>query len=374
VKRELAAVLIAAAVLSGCDSSTQPPPAETSPPSGPVAGPTSAPAPVDEVVATVRGQDITLKELEGPLVEAYGLNVLLEVIQLDLAEQEADRNNVAIAPQDVEDETTRTLIEFRQASQQVTAATTQPADDTLSPVERDTQLALLLKGEHLTRVEFDLAMKRNAYLRKIVAPEAQAQLTDDNVRERFNVLYGEKARVRFLRLPDMMAVAKVENELKAGRTLEEEIRLHAYDTVGVASGGELAPFSRKDASYPVEFKELAFGLKPGEIGDPLQIKDAIYLVQMIELIPPQHANFDDYKDSVRRDLYDQMVQAGVKQYLQSLGAVAHQTLEIKNPVLKAQWEQSLRNADELREQLRKEQAAATTRPAEPAEPAAAPGN
>lgn len=386
VKRRLAAVFLAAG-LFGCSSDTQPPAAETAdraplvpgadvptttPPAQvaaqrkqPPSAAVSAPVPSDEVVATVRGDPIMLKQIEGPLLEAYGMNILLAEVQLDLAQQDAQRAGITVTDQDVADETTKTLIAFKKATDQAGASTepsTQPSDDTLEAAERDQLLNTLLTSQHLSRVEFDLVMRCNANLRKLVTPQARAILTDDNIHEHFNALYGEKARVRYIRLPDMLAVSKVEEDLKAGRTFEDEMKLHAYDAIGWPTMGEPLPFTRKDINYPTEFKEVSFSLKPGEVSDPVQIKDSIFLVQLVELIPPQYANFDEYKDWVRQDLYDSAVQADMKQYLQNLGQIALKTMEIKDPILRRQWDQRLQNADNLREQLQKESQTGTTRP------------
>lgn len=353
VKSWLVIISLAAAALSGCAPSEQAPsPAATLTP----------PPPTDEVVATVRGEDITMKELQGPLVEAHGLNILLELVQVDLAKQEAERQSIVVTPQDIDDEADRTLLGFRRASEQANPDATEPSDDALTPAERDRLLSLILSSQRLTRAEFNLAMERNAYLRKLVAPTVEAELTDEAVRDRFNAIYGEKARVRFIRLPDMMAVAKVEEELKSGRTFDDEIRLHSYDSIGRASSGELPPFSRKDINYPPEFKMVAFELKPGQISDPVQIKDSIYLVELVELIPPRLAKFEDYQESVKEDLREQAYQTAIKQYLQNLGAVARSTMEIKDPVLKEQWDQNLHSADELRRKLADEKAVAATQP------------
>ena len=381
-------MLVAAlVVVSGCQSSNQPPASDSSansaagptpaPPANPPAPTTQLSAASDPVVATVRGKQIDMNELQGPLVQAYGLNVLLALVQLDLAKQDAAQRNIVVTPQDIEDEATRTLIEFREASGQANPAaapTTQPSD--LDPGEREQLMNQLLTGQRLTRPEFYLAMETNAYLRKLVAPQVKNGLTEDRVHDRFNALYGEKAHVRFIRVTDMMAVAKIQQDLKAGRTFEDEARLHAYDSTGRASAGELPPFSRKDVNYPLQFKEVAFDLKPNQVSDPVQIGDSIFLIQLIELIPPRHANYDDYKDSVRQDLYDQDIQLGVVQYRRTLGEIALETMDIKDPVLRKQWEdrlaektQDLRDAELLKKKF--ESQAAQTQPGE-AEPATNP--
>jgi foldase protein PrsA len=360
------------AVVSGCNSNMQPPagdsgssasstqpPAQVSSPPAPTPAQPAAAAASDPVIAKVRGDEINMSRLEGPLVEAYGLNVLLYIVQLDLAEQDARARSIVVTQQDIDDETGRTLIEFRRASGQEDPAAppaTQPSD--LDPSERHQLLSQLLTGDHITEPEFELTMETNAYLRKLVAPEVQGGLTDERVRDRFNALYGEKTHIRFIKVNDMMAVAKIQQDLKAGRSFEDEARLHAYDSLGHASAGELPPFTRKDVNYPPTFREVAFELKPKQISDPVQIGDAIYLIQSIELIPPQHANFDEYKDSVRQDLYDQDIRVAIGQYRRTLGEIALETMEIKDPVLRKQWDarlaektQDLRDAEALKKKF-----------------------
>jgi hypothetical protein len=275
------------------------------------------------------------------------------------------RQQITVSDQDVADEITRTLIAFRKATSQEPATTepsTQPSDDTLTQADHDRLLTTLLTSQRLSEIEFDLVMRCNAYARKLVDAQAKAELTPENIQNHFNALYGEKARVRYIRLPNMLEVGKVKNELQSGKTFQFEMSLHTYDSTGHLAVGEPLPFSRKDLNFPTEFKEVAFGLKPGEVSDALQVKDSIFLIQLVELIPPQHANFDEYKDWVRQDLYTMAVQDFMKDYVQNLGAVAIKSMEIKDPVLRLQWEKRLHPADEMRQQLLKQQQSDTTAP------------
>src|SRR5262249_43050637 len=97
------------ALQMGCKPDQPAPP--RSPPLAPTAGgddtahSTAAPATQsDPVLASLNGQDITLKQLEAPLIEGYGLNVLLNLSQLELAKKEAARAGITVSPEDIQAE------------------------------------------------------------------------------------------------------------------------------------------------------------------------------------------------------------------------------------------------------------------------------
>src|ERR1051325_5337920 len=59
----------------------------------------------NDVIATVGDATITRQQLEKPLMEAYGLNILAKVAQLELARVEARSMGLNITDEDVKAET-----------------------------------------------------------------------------------------------------------------------------------------------------------------------------------------------------------------------------------------------------------------------------
>lgn len=322
----------------------------------------------NEVIATVRGQEITQKDLQPILMQGYGLNVLLTLVQLDLARDEAAKLQVVVTPVDVEKERQITLNELKQSVRQTgeLTANTQPSDQDISPEQAEQMLDQMLQEQHVSRAEFDILLEVNANLRKIAEPEVSSHITDDAVHERFNMLYGEKVVMEYIVCGNMVEAADVRRDLAQGKSFEDVARARSRDRQSAANGGELPPFTLHDNRFPPEFRQLSFMLKIGQVSDPIQIGQFIYIGKLIDKIPPQHAKFEDYADSVRKDLYDEAVKEAMAAMRQRLGTMALDSLQIRDPVLRQQWDDrvtrkdgQIRDMQEIRQKLDAEHSAAT---------------
>jgi foldase protein PrsA len=321
------------------------------------------------VVATIRGEPITVKDLEPVLIDGYGLNVLLEIVQLDLAREECAKLHIVVTPQDIDREKEITLRDLKrsvQATEPYTTTTQPSVDDDISPQEAQQLLDQILAQQHITQPEFDIWMEINANLRKIAEPQVSSQITDDAVRQQFNVMYGEKVVVHYIVCWNMNEAADVRRDLAAGKSFEEVARARSHDRESAPSGGELPPFTLQDGRFPPEFKQLAFTMKKGDISDPLEIGQFIYIMKLVDRIPPQHAKFEDYKDAVKKDLYEQAVEAEMTAMRQQLAKMALDSMTIQDPTLAKQWETrvaskngQLHDMQAIRQRMDQEHAAAT---------------
>ena len=316
----------------------------------------------------VRGEPITVKDLQPILMEAYGLNVLLVVVRKDLAMHELANQHLIVTPADIDNERKITMKELERAAtgmQFDTPSATQP-DVELSPEQTNQMLDQVLARQHISRVEFEIVLETNAALRKIAGPEVDKKITEDAVHQQFNVLYGEKVRVHYIVCQNMADAADVRRDLAAGKTFEEVARARSLDRVSGENGGELEPFTMQDNRFPDEFKELAFVMKKGEISEPIQIGNFVYVMKLVDRIPPQLAKYEVYHDAVRQDLYDKTVQAAMSAMNRRLGQIAVQSMHIEDPMLAHQWQERLAAADgtlhdpqKIRNEMDQEHAAAT---------------
>jgi parvulin-like peptidyl-prolyl isomerase len=338
---------LAAGVGSGAETSASVAPVtpervatETTPPEK------AAPASADAVVARVDNGVITMGQLAAPLVEGYGLNVLLNLVQLEMARQTAANAGVTVSEEDVAAERDLTL------AQMVPDAAKEDYDQLLEQ---------FLTQERISRPEFDLVLRTNAHLRKVARTKLKGEITDEQLHEAFGVLYGEKVQVRHIQASNLQEVQEARRRVEAGEPFEKVARELSRNERTKALGGELPAFSQATVGYPQAFKDAAFALKPGELSDAVQAEGAYHLLKLEQRIPPKAVKFEDVKEIIRTKLEDNAVQATMKALRQQLGRQALQEMKIENPVLREQFEAKrdqrqaeVKGRDEVRQQLARE--------------------
>ena len=365
--------------MGSISSATTEPVQGQTPTTAPVASEAGPPAtqPADgRIVARVNGVAITIDELDKPLIEGYGLNVLLNLAQLDLVKQQAYRSGITVTPADIGHEQELTVEKMFEGA---------------SSADADSLLDQFLSQQHISRPEFNIVMETNAYLRKLAEPMVRGTISESDLRQGFAMMYGETAKVRDIRLANLQEVAEAKRRLASGEPFEQVAKEMSRDPQTASAGGEMPPFSRQSVNVPAAFKEAAFSLQPGQISDPVNADGAYHLIQMIQKMPPKAVKFDDVKENVRQAMMDQRVQLAMTQLRAQFAQTALQTLEIDDPVLHKQFvqrvnkqEAEIRDRKKIEEQLAKEREqihkeqefpatapAATQRGAEP--PATMPG-
>lgn len=283
-------------------------------------------ASADEVLAKVgrqgEVQEIKFSEVRDLLLKAYGLNATLNVVQLKLAQAEVRKRNLNVSPADVKSEVDETLAQmFPDAGAN----------------EYPNLLSQLLQRQKLSRAEFDLIMEINANLRKIASSQLEPEVKEEVLREAYNALYGETVRVRHIALANLQEVAEAKRRLAGGTPFEVLAKEMSKNALTRDLGGELPPFSRASTDVAQSFKDVAFGMKEGEVSDAVQAEGYYHLIQVIRKIPPKAVKFEDVKDGIARDLRRKATDAAVKQFRASLGDEAVRTLKFMNADLNQQW-------------------------------------
>lgn len=315
---------------------------------GSAAAPTAA-SPNDRVVARINGQPITLAELMTPLLKAHGLQVLNALMKLDLLKQEANSNHDTVTPDDIRNERRLTL---RQLFKDADTKEEDQLDDALQKgdrphadklqaqidADREALLNQYLDNQHVSRLEFDLLMEMNAYERKQAERLLTGKLTEGVVEKEFNVEYGETADIRYMQLANMQEVGEARQLLKTETFADVASRERLnHDPRSVANGGLMPGISRATPGLPQDFKDLAFSLKPGEISpDTLNLNGSFYIVKLEKLYPPKAVKFEKVKDSLRKSMFDRLVQSLMGQINTSVNVDVAKRMQIEDPVLRKQ--------------------------------------
>jgi foldase protein PrsA len=296
----------------------------------------------NEVVASINNEPITMSQLMAPMLDAAGLSTLMNIVKLDLARQNATARGVTISEDDVAYERDSTLAQL------------------LPDAEKKDYNALLeqfLDRQRLSHQEFDMLVRTRAYLRKMAEPIIKSKITDADVQEAFNTLYGETVKARFIQCSNLQEIGEAQRRLRAGEPFEQVARELSRSPQTRELGGELPVFSRQTPGLPDVFKETAFSLKEDEVSDPVQAENSYYLIKVEKRMAPKAVKFEDVKDAVRKDLIERMTEQTQKELTNNLAQQALLSLKIENPVLKKQFEQKLNRRDATikdREEFRKE--------------------
>jgi parvulin-like peptidyl-prolyl isomerase len=345
--------------------------------------PAPAPAPSpSSSVAQIAGVNVSMEELQRPLIEGYGLNVLLNLVQLDLAKQGAGRAGVTVSPADIAHEREDTLMHvFEKSNEKLTdkmnalraKGDTAGADKIAEQIKHDNEAAFdqYMQQQHLSRAEWEIVTETNAYLRKIAEPMLIGKISEDNLHAAFNALYGETVECRHIQCSNMQEIQEVKKRLDGGDPFAMVAQDLSRNAKTARAGGKLPAFSRDAQGLPQEFKDAAFSLKEGQVSEVVLAEGAFHLILLEKRNPPKVVKFEDVKDAIRADLQDRAVQATV---LQLRGQLAEQIrnggLVINDPVLKKQWQDrqdqakaKIKDQTAMRKQWEAERERAATQPA-----------
>ena len=337
-----------------------------------------APPPPAQVkaIASVDGIVIPRDRVVDLVMESHGLNMLLRVVQLELARSLAVKDAIAVSPADIAGERDLTL--FRMAkdashellekiSEAERTKNTAEVEKLREQLKVDAELMLqqALTRENMTPGEFALLMETNTYLRKLVDKDIAGKITDENVHTAFLNLYGENVRVRHIELANMSEVTDAQAKLEAGEAFAKVAKEMSRNATTRELGGELRPFSRDTQGYPDAFKQVAFSLKkPGDVSEPVEANGSYHLIQLVQSIPPKAIKFEDVKDSVREQLYERWVTERMKVLRDQLARKAVESLKIEDTALAGQFrdrlnkrETELKDREQIARQLAREREA-----------------
>ena len=331
IKGAVVLLLLAAA---GCAGVNNPDPASS--PGSAATAPKPAAAD-DAVVAFVGDQPIRMNQLVEPMKQADGLKFLLRLAVLQEAKGLAQRNGYVVGPADIEHERLLVLEELRRelSGPQVGDSTTQQSTPSAQQVEL--ALASVLQKSGISEPEFRINLQINAYVRKMCEKRTLDSITDDEIHQRFNLLYGETVRVRAIWLRNLQEVAEARRRLQTDDFAAVAAEM-SQEPNSARNFGELPPFSLQSPDYSPTVKEAAFKLNRGEVSDPVEFKGWFLLIKLIERIPPKAVKFDDVKDYVTNLVRREKVQAAMQDITNRLGASLPANMQIKDDELKRQYE------------------------------------
>ena len=244
-----------------------------------------------DVMATVNGKTIYMKDLYGPLVEAHGLQIAEMLIVDEMVDQEAKRMGIVITEKDVEAENNRSLQGI--------------VGEQLAPDQRDSVLEKLLQQRGITIGLWKAVMRRNATLRKIVAPKAA--VTEEMIKAEFARQHGESVQISHIQVPSIIDAEKIIKLLEEGKDFAELARQCSTNTATAKQDGILPPFSRETTNVPQAIRDAAFALEPGKISGIVQVGSDFHVLKLNKRITPPAADYQLAKEKLQASIMEQLI-------------------------------------------------------------------
>jgi parvulin-like peptidyl-prolyl isomerase len=297
---------------------------------------------VDQVVAVVDGEVITLSEVDDAMprygkakildegnvldkeirVRQARKEVLDQLIEEKLLQRVASRFGIKIEEADVDRALERIRLEGFKSDEQM---------------KRDLAAAGFTPEGYR---HFLMAQIRRArIIEAIIKPDVS--MAEDKLREYYgshasNYISPEVRVSQILIQVPPEATAKdweaakkemegVLHELKKGATFEKMAALHSDDAASAHSGGDLGFFGKGEMIPMLE--EVVFNLKVGEMSGVIQSSQGLHLLKVTDRKPGSIPPYEEVKERVMADYYQEQVTKLYAKWLQDLKA--HSNVEIK---------------------------------------------
>jgi foldase protein PrsA len=204
-----------------------------------------------DVVAVINGETVAWGAVRQMLVEASGGQVLSEWVLSFAVEKELRRLGLSIRDADVAREKSLLLAQL--------------ADD---PDQAALLLERLRSERGLGDRRFELQLRRNAGLRKLIADEVE--VTDEMIAAEYGRQHGPTTSVRMILVERLTDAQVVKNRLSQGESFMDLALEMSVDSSRLR-GGLLPLISPWDDTFPRSIRTAAGALAEGQVSDPIAL-------------------------------------------------------------------------------------------------------
>jgi len=235
-----------------------------------------------------------------------------ELVAELLIKDRADRLNLTVAPDEVQDAVKRMKEQYG--------------------IKTDEQFETSLKQSNMTRAEMEARMKDTILSNKVFGRELRPreEMTDTELRKRYDI---EKERYRLPERAHLREIVILRPDSAAqvdkARAHAEELAVQARSSADFAllaktsseaatkdKGGDLGEVKRGEL-LP-ELDKAVFNATSGSVLGPIESKTAWHIIKIEQRLPSEVPAFESLKDKLRKDASDETFQRDYKAYIDSL--------------------------------------------------------
>lgn len=239
-----------------------------------------------EAVATVNGVEITKDRLYDSMIAGGGAQTLDTLINEELINQEAAKQNITISDADIEEELEMYRTQFG-------------SDEKLN--EALTQFGM-------TRDQLEEQIVQQLKLTKLLEP--QVEVTDEQVKqifeqnqESFNT--PEQVRASVILVATEEEAKEIVKELDGGADFAELAKNKSLDVMTKEQGGDTDFFARGEREEAVE--EASFKLAKGEVSEPVKTTEGYQVIKVTDRKEAHTATLEEKQEEIRKALVAQQV-------------------------------------------------------------------
>ena len=127
----------------------------------------------------------------------------------------------------------------------------------------------------------------------------------------------ERVHARHILVSGDENLAKVQAELKSGKSFDVVAKENSIDPGSAANGGDLGEFPR--GMMVPEFEKAAFELKnPGDVSEPVKTQFGWHIIKLEERIPESPMPFEQVKSRLLQELQEQKTQTLLQEKAKAL--------------------------------------------------------
>lgn len=268
----------------------------------------------DEAVATINGVKITKSDLYDKMLQNIGKDTLQGLIQKELVNQEATKQNVTIDQAEI-DEQLNPYIESMGSKEAVLEALA-TYGMTMDDLTDDIQMGL----------------KLNKLLEKqITITDEQIKQTFEQYQESFNT--PEQVRTSVILVATEEEANDIINQLKEGADFAEVAKSKSLDTLTKDNGGDTDFFARGEKEEAIEY--AAFNLQKDEISEAIQTTQGYQVIKLTDRKEAEVATLEGSKEEIRKGLISQQASQMAEGYLAELESKGNVTNKLTETTDKA---------------------------------------
>lgn len=257
-----------------------------------------------EAVATVNGVEITKDHLYEAMIAGGAQQTLEILINEELINQEAAKQNITVSAADIEAELEMYRTQFGS--------------------EEKLNEALTQFG--MTRDQLEKQIVQQLKLTKLLEP--QVNVTDDQIKQTFeqnqeSFNTPEQVRASVILVATEEEAKGVIKELDGGADFAELAKNKSLDVMTKEQGGDTDFFARGEREGAVE--EASFKLAKGEISEPVKTSEGYQVIKVTDRKEAHTATLEEKQEEIRKALVAQQVSGLSGTWLQEVRSGAEIT-------------------------------------------------